>query len=119
MIGNGYHRSEYDNCIYHKELFGGSLIYLLLYFEDLLVSYKNMFYINRLKTQLQGEFEVKDLGATKKILGMEINRDKIREIVLITKKYIEKVLKRFGVQESKPVSTPLATHFKFSSALSP
>ena len=43
MIGNGYHRSEYDNCIYHKELFGGSLIYLLLYFDDLLVSYKNMF----------------------------------------------------------------------------
>ena len=23
MIGNGYHRSEYDNCVYHKELFDG------------------------------------------------------------------------------------------------
>ncbi|KAL6322910.1 hypothetical protein AAG906_021815 [Vitis piasezkii] len=40
-------------------------------------------------------------------------------IVLITKKYIEKVLEHFGMQESKLVSTPLAAYFKLSSVLSP
>ncbi|KAL6322036.1 hypothetical protein AAG906_003179 [Vitis piasezkii] len=74
MIGNGYHRREYDNYVYHKELFDGSFIYLLLYFE------------------------MKDLGF---------------------KKYIEKVLQYFGMQGSKPVSTPLVSYFKLSSALSP
>jgi len=35
------------------------------------------------------------------------------------KKYIEKVLQRFGMQNVKPVSTPLVAHFKLSVALSP
>ena len=52
IIGNGYHKSEYDNYVYHKELFDGSFIYLLLYVDDMLISYKNMFEINKLKTQL-------------------------------------------------------------------
>ena len=113
MIGNGYHTSEYDNCVYHKELVDGSFIYLLLYVDDMLIACKNMSEINSLKTQLQGEFEMKDLGAAKKKLGMEIHRDqKVGKLYLSQKKYIEKVLERFRMQGSKLVSTLLATHFK-------
>ena len=65
-IGNGYHRSEYDNYVYHKELFDGFFIYLLLYVDDMLIAYKNMFEINKLKTQLQGEFEMKILELQRK-----------------------------------------------------
>ncbi|RVW75611.1 Retrovirus-related Pol polyprotein from transposon TNT 1-94 [Vitis vinifera] len=71
-------------------------------------------------TFLHGEFEMKDLGAVKKILGMETHKDrKVWKLYLSWKKYIEKVLERFGMQGSKLVSTPLAAHFKLSSALSP
>ena len=42
MIGNGYHRSEYDNYVYHKELFDGSFIYLLFYVDDMLIVCNNM-----------------------------------------------------------------------------
>jgi len=35
-----------------------------------------MFEINRLKAQLARAFDMKDLGATKQILGMEIHRDR-------------------------------------------
>ena len=66
---------ECDNSVCHKELFDGSFIYLLLYIDDMLIACKNMSEINMLKTQLQEEFEMKDLGAMKKILGMEIHRD--------------------------------------------
>jgi len=31
--------------------------------------------ISKLKSQLNNEFEMKDLGVAKKILGMEIHRD--------------------------------------------
>ncbi|RVX05834.1 Retrovirus-related Pol polyprotein from transposon TNT 1-94 [Vitis vinifera] len=123
MIGNesnDYHRSEYDNCVYHKKLFDGSFIYLLLYVDDMLIAYKNMFEINMSKTQLQREFEMKDLGTAKKILGMEIHRDqKVGKLYLSQKNYIEKVLERFGMQGLKPVSTLLVAHFKLSNALSP
>lgn len=50
MIGNGYRRSEHDNCVYHKELFHSSFIYLLLYIDVMLIAYKNMSKINKLKT---------------------------------------------------------------------
>ena len=51
---------------------------------------------------------------------MEILRDgKTGKLYLIQKGYIEKVLHRFNMKNAKPVSTPLATHFRPSSALSP
>ncbi|KAG8501609.1 hypothetical protein CXB51_003912 [Gossypium anomalum] len=66
------------------------------------------------------EFEMKDLGRAKKILGMEILRDrKESKFYLSQKGYIEKVLCRFNMQSAKPVSTPLAAHFRLSSALYP
>ena len=120
MIEHGYSRSEYDNCVYHRKLSDGSLVYLLLYVNDMFIATKNLVEINRLKTQLSGEFEMKDLGATKKILGMEIHRDREAGMLFLSQKsYIERVLECFGMQRSKLVSTPLATHFKLLANLSP
>lgn len=63
---------------------------------------------------------MQDLETTKKILGIEIHRDRSVGILFLSqKKYIEKVLERFGIQSKKLVNTPLATHFKLSGALSP
>ena len=63
---------------------------------------------------------MKDLGATKKILGMEILRDrKVGKLYLSQKGYIEKILHRFNMQNVKPISTPLVAHFKLSYVLSP
>ncbi|KAG9442249.1 hypothetical protein H6P81_018103 [Aristolochia fimbriata] len=72
----GYFRSKYDNCVYFRKLDDGSFVYLLLYVDDMLIAAKEMKQINQLKTQLKGEFEMKDLGAAKRILGTEIERDK-------------------------------------------
>ena len=56
---------------------------------------------------------MKDLGAIKKILGMEIRRYRdARKLWLSQKGYVEKVLKRFNMNNAKPVSTPLANHVK-------
>ena len=69
---------------------------------------------------MSGEFEMKDLGAAKKILGMDIHRDrKAGKLRVSQKNYIEKVLQRFGMDKAKTVSTPLAPHFKLSAELSP
>jgi len=58
---------------------------------------------------------MKDLGAAKQILGMRITRDrKNRKLTLSQSEYIEKVLKIFNMQNAKPVSIPLANHFKLS-----
>lgn len=120
MINHDYSRSNYDSCVYFRNLSNGSYLYLLLYVDDMLIAANNMSEISKLKSQLNSEFEMKDLGAARKILGMEIHRDRqVGKLVLCQKNYIEKVLERFGMEDSKPVCTPLATHFHLSAKLSP
>uniref|UniRef100_A0A2N9EIR8 CCHC-type domain-containing protein n=1 Tax=Fagus sylvatica TaxID=28930 RepID=A0A2N9EIR8_FAGSY len=98
----------------------GSYIFLLLYVDDMLIAAKSMCEVNRLKSLLHKEFEMKDLGAAKKILGMEIRRDReARKLWLSQKNYIRKVLEKFSMLDAKPVSTPLANHFRLSSSQCP
>uniref|UniRef100_A0A2N9IFF3 Integrase catalytic domain-containing protein n=1 Tax=Fagus sylvatica TaxID=28930 RepID=A0A2N9IFF3_FAGSY len=74
----------------------------------------------RLKSLLHKEFEMKDLGAAKKILGMEIHRDRgARKLWLSQKNYIRKVLEKFSMLDAKPMSTPLANHFRLSGSQCP
>jgi hypothetical protein len=63
---------------------------------------------------------MKDLGDAKKILGMRITRDmKYCKLTLSQGEYIEKVLERSKMQNEKPISTPLANHFKLTKELFP
>lgn len=120
MIEHDFLRSQYDSCVYFKQLSDGSFVYLLIYIDDMLIVGRDMSKINKIKAQLSGEFEMKDLGAANKILGMEIHRDREAEkLYLSQKNYFERVLEHFGLQEAKPVSTPLASHFKLSTELLP
>lgn len=75
MVEIGYNRSPYDCCVYYNKAENSSLIYLVLYVDDMLIAVKNKSDIQRLKGLLSTEFEMKDLGAVSKILGMEIYRD--------------------------------------------
>ena len=76
--------------------------------------------IEALKQMLNYEFDMKDLGHAKKILGMEITRDRRKGTMFLSqKKYLEKVLNTFGMSSCKPVITPLASHFKLSNQQCP
>jgi hypothetical protein len=70
MVSLNFTRSEYDHCVYFKKLENGMFIILVLYVDVMLVERKSMVEINRLKAQLARAFDMKDLGATKQILGM-------------------------------------------------
>ena len=121
MRGQNYSRSQYDHCVYFKKLQDGSFIYLLIYVDDMLIASKNVEEIEKLKKQMKNEFEMNDLGEAKKILGMEITRDREKGLVSLNQRqYLEKLIRKFGVHDStKPVSTPLAPHFKLSSLQCP
>ena len=67
------------------------------------------------------EFEMKDLGEEKKIIGMEITKDREKGLVCFNQKqYLEKLIRKFGIHDSfEPVSTPLTPYFKLSSLQCP
>ena len=120
MYEQGYTRCHSNHCVYLKNQNDGSYIILLLYVDDMLVVRSNMQEINMLKRKLENSFAMKDLGAAKQILGMRITRDrKNRKLTLSKNQYIQKVLKRFNMQNEKPVSTPFSSHFKLSKQMCP
>ena len=120
MSEQGYTRCHSDHCVYLKRKNDGNYIILLLYVDDMLVTGSKMQEIKVLKIKLVNYFSMKDLGATKQILGMRISRDrKNHKLTLSQNEYIQKVLKRFNMQNEKPVSTPFASHFKLSKEMCP
>ncbi|KAH9288722.1 hypothetical protein KI387_032839 [Taxus chinensis] len=71
--------------------------------------------IGELKEKLAHTFAMKYLGVAKKIIDMQIHRDrKNMKLYLSQEDYINKVLERFKMKDIKPVSTPMAGHFKLS-----
>lgn len=58
---------------------------------------------------------MKDLSEASFVLGIQIHRDHSRGVLgLSQKNYINKVLKRFSMPNSKPLETPIAKGEKFS-----
>ena len=55
-----------------KSLDDGSAIFLLLYVGNMLIIAKSMSEVNKLKILLIIEFDMKDLGATKRFLGWRL-----------------------------------------------
>ena len=83
--------------------------------DDMLIAGSSTEETNNLKKQLSKQFAMKDLGATKQILGMKIIRDKANGTLKLSQaKYVKKILSRFNMNEAKPVSTHLGSHFKLS-----
>jgi hypothetical protein len=99
ILSFGFVRSKDDHYIYSKEE-GGHFIYVALYVDDMFLIGNNMDAINEVKKKLSSKFDMKDIGATKFILGMEIKRDlAARKIWLNQVTYIETILKRFNMQD--------------------
>jgi len=107
--------------VYYNKLPGGEYIYLLLYVYDMLIVSKSRSAIDKLKKDLSFEFEIKGLGEAKKVLGMEIERDRRSGKVSLTQNgYLQKVLQRLNIDgDTKSVSTPLAPHFMLKATMSP
>lgn len=61
----------------------------------------------KILNSLRNEFEIKETTKSKVFLGMQIECDNTG-IYLSQKDYIEKLLKKYGMSECKPVSTPIA-----------
>jgi ATP-binding cassette subfamily B (MDR/TAP) protein 1 len=76
--------------------------------------------ISLLKKGLSKSFAMKDLGPGKQILGMKISHDRRKKLLWISQeRYIEKVLERFNMKDTRFITSPLLGHHKLSSEQCP
>lgn len=60
------------------------MVYLLLYVDVILVANKDRRQIEQVKSMLKSEFEMKELGPAKRILGMEMVRDRSKGLLFLS-----------------------------------
>ena len=77
-------------------------MFLVLYMDDILLIKNNILLMDDVKASLRKSFSMKDLGEASYILGIRIYRDRSKHLIgLIQSMYIDKVLNRFNMNESK------------------
>ncbi|KAK9086970.1 hypothetical protein Syun_029366 [Stephania yunnanensis] len=103
MIENGFKINECDKCVYIKEMKSSCIV--CLYVDDMLIIGTNKDIIISTKKMLSSNFDMKDLGQTVVILGIQIKRNDY-EYILSKSYYVKKILKRFNQFNYKPTPTP-------------
>jgi len=63
---------------------------------------------------MQQEFEMSLLGELTYFLGIQVQQNK-DGIFLLQTKYLKQILKKYGMEDSKPVCTPMVTGCSLSS----
>ena len=98
-----------DPCLFFLTTETGRLILLFLFVDDFQVSYhaEDREEWKKLKQMLIDRFRTKDMGESKWILGMRIQRDRAAGTITLDQElYVTKALEKFGLSECKPMSTP-------------
>ena len=92
MLSQGYKRSDFDHCLYTKQAKDGSLLILILYVDDMLLAGTNINELAALKTELNNNFDMKDLGDASHILGMHIEQDRDKKLLYLSQSILTKYL---------------------------
>lgn len=73
----------------------------------MLITCQDNMKISRLKSKLKKELDMENLGPIKRMHSMETKRIKNRKLLFFSQQnYLQKVLKKFNMHDSKVVSVP-------------
>ncbi|GJW99618.1 retrotransposon protein, putative, ty1-copia subclass [Tanacetum coccineum] len=103
-----------EPCVYLKAS-GSYVAILILYVDDILLMGNNIPMLQDVKSYLRRSFAMKDLGDAAYILGIKIYRDRSKRLIGLNQSaYIEKILKRFYMENSKRGTIPMQEKLKLS-----
>nr|GEV56505.1 ribonuclease H-like domain-containing protein [Tanacetum cinerariifolium] len=119
--------SELDEPTNYKEAMaisqaanGSVVVFLVLYVDDILLIGNDIPTLQSVKDWLGKCFAMKDLGDATYILGIKIYRDRSKRLIGLSQDtYIDKILKRFKMENSEKRNLPLHHGIKISKDLCP
>jgi len=111
LCENGFAQNPADHCVYSKGIENERII-LIIWVDDLVIAANDIHTINTVKEMLSTKFKMKDLGKLKHFLGIDFTQEK-GEIKMGQKKFITKILEKFGMNDCKPRSTPCEQKHNF------
>jgi hypothetical protein len=106
--GFGFIKNLEEPYVY-KKVSGSVVVFIVLYIDDILLIKNDILMMEVIKFSLRKSFSMKDLGEAMYILGIEIYRDRSNMLIELRQDaYIDKILNRFNMQDSKKGFLPMS-----------
>ena len=114
----GFMQTYGEACVYKKV--SGSSVFLILYVDDILLMGNDIELLDSIKAYLNKSFSMKDLGEIAYILGIKIYRDRSRRLIGLSQStYLDKILKKFKMDQAKKGFLPVLQGVRLSKTQSP
>ena len=108
----GFTQIKADPCCYLQHQ-GEEFDILLVWVDDIISIASSMTRNDAVEQDLSGKFEIKALGQPKMLLGMGICQNpEDNSIKLFQTAYVDSLLKKHGLEDANPVSTPMDPNIK-------
>ena len=105
LLSLGFVTSHTDSSLFIYSC-GTTLIYFLVYVDDLIIIGSDPLLVNTIIRQLNSKFSTKDLEPLSYLCGVEVLATS-SGLLLSQQKYVIDLLSKHNMLDSKPVSTPL------------
>eukprot|EP00253_Pinus_taeda_P024412 PITA_24412 len=112
LLETGFSRCHSDNIVYTRKV-RKSLIILVLYVDDLILTSSDPNLINHVKSNRKKKFEMTDLGHLHFFLGLQVLQSK-EGISLSQSKYACDLLSHFHMEDYKLAPSPFQARAKLS-----
>ncbi|KAM1216942.1 hypothetical protein ACFX2J_013172 [Malus domestica] len=97
-----------------------AVVFLVLYVDDILLFGNDTAVLSSVKVWLSKTFHMKDLGNASYVLGIKLYRDRSRKLITLSQSmYIDKVLSRFQMAQSKKGLLPVRHGIHLSKFMGP
>ena len=100
----GFKNSKCDSSFFFL-VSNNQITLVLIYVDDIIVTGSNAVSLQSFVEKLHKLFSLKDMGALHLFLGIEVKRDEMG-MYLTQTRYIDELLKRVGMENTKPCPTP-------------
>jgi hypothetical protein len=108
----GFKRGTVDSNLYMKSE-GDNLLVVLVYVDDIIFGCTNESFVQWFANSMQIEFEMSMIGELPYFLSLQVKQSSTR-IFISQEKYLKEMLKKFQMEDSSPVSTPMVVGCKNS-----
>ncbi|GJU97851.1 retrovirus-related pol polyprotein from transposon TNT 1-94 [Tanacetum coccineum] len=112
LIKHGYTIGMVDNTLFTKKK-SSNLIIIQIYVDDIIFGSTSQDMYDEFTKIMHDEFEMSMMGELNFFLGLQIKQMEYG-IFFNQSKYIKEMLKKFGLEDSKPIKTPMSSDIKLT-----
>ncbi|KAJ4709756.1 Retrovirus-related Pol polyprotein from transposon TNT 1-94 [Melia azedarach] len=109
---NGFTKYPYEHALYIK-IKDEDILIVCLYVDDLIFTGSNPSLFDDFKNTMTKEFEMTDIGLMAYYLSIEVKQEE-DGIFISQQRYTKEILKKFKIENCKPISTPIECGVKLS-----